>query len=191
MTTRQKRLWFAPLAVLIEWTTFVWVVARYPMNFDLPLSSIPYFYPDFYPIFGVAITAVAVCIWLFSPLLQPFWEHAIVMTTVCGIAMIIGAWALYNPNGGFWHAVHANAISLAVIGYSFIILQVSHNAAGAYRLACRIFSAIAILGLVMVVLSIYVFQSYVAWFQLFLMLTVQAWLLYTAYYLWKRQPAIR
>ena len=189
MSSRDKLILLcAPLTVLIEWTTFLIVINTYPFDFNHPFSAIPYDYPSMSVLFGLTLSLAGLSFAVFTLALRPYWKDVFRFSLICAILMILAGWAQYNPNGGFWHTVHAGSANLFGAGYLFIMFQIAQRSRGVLQQASRIFLAIATLCLVGVILTTNVFHANAGRFQFVMLLTAQAWALFTAYYLWKRQP---
>ncbi len=194
MTRWQKlTLLCAPLVVVFEWFCFVIVLTFSNLDFNKPLSALPYYYPELATFFGSVLTIIAVLFTIFTLALRHFWKDVFKFAIICSIFFIIAGWSPYNPfdEGSFWSVVHAGAANLSVLGYTFVIFQISQRAHGALRQGSKVFFHIALLGILGVTLAIHVLNAYAAWFQMFLVLNVQAWCLYTAYCIWQDQQATR
>ena len=179
----------APLTVIFEWFCLVFVLLSFNFDFNQPLSSLPYYHPEFALFFGVSLTVVATLFTTFTLALRLYWKAVFRFAVICGLLFVVAGWSPYDPfnEGNFWSVVHAGAANLSVLGYTFIMFQISQRAHGALKQGSKIFFQIAVLGIIGVTLAIHVFNAYAAWFQIFLVLNVQAWGLYTAYCIWKER----
>lgn len=189
MPSREKLILLcAPLTVLIEWTAFIIVITTYPFDFNHPFSAIPYDYPSMAVLFGAAVSLAGITFAIFTLALRPYWKDAFRFTVVCAGLMILAGWAQYNPNGEFWHTVHAGSANLMGAGYLFLMFQIAQRSQGVLRQASRIFLVIATMCLIGVIVTANFLHVNAGRFQFVLVLTAQSWALFTAYYLWKKQP---
>ena len=181
----------APLTVTVEWLAIFFASWRFSLDFNEPLSALPYNYPDAAWFYGMSVSIAAVLFAIFCLALRQYWKPAFLFALISSSLFLIAAWAQYNPVGGFWNAVHDICASLATLGYSFILFQASFRATGRLRRGGMIFSSIAIVNILAVLVFAHIFRVYVTWLQILLILNVQAWALYFAYHLWLQWPAIQ
>lgn len=101
---------------------------------------------------------------------------------------IITGWSVYNPNDvtSLPSVIHAGAANLAAVGYTFLFFQMSQRTHGYLRRSSLLFFYIALAGMLGVTVSIHVFHTNAAWFQLMVLFAAQLWTLSTAYYLWRK-----
>ncbi len=179
----------APFTVIVEWSSFIFAIAYFGLDFDQPISAFPYLHEDYAWYYSLTVSLIAILFAVFCLSLRRYWKPSFKLAALSTGLFLIMAWAQYSPNGGFWNGVHNFCANLGALGYGFILLQVSFRGSHMMRQAGMVFISFAAVNLIAIFLSVHVFHLYATWFQLLFMLTVQAWALYLAYYLWHEEPA--
>lgn len=179
----------APLAVIFEWVTMIYVLNHFSMDLNQPISTLPYYHPDARLLFGIVLSVVAVLFSIFSLALTEYWKPAFKFTLFCSAVYLMAGWSLYDPvnQTSLSSVIHAGAANFAALGYTFLIFQISQRSHGMLRQASKVFFKLAVLFMVGVTLSIHVFHDYAAWFQILVLLTAQAWVLCASLFLWKQK----
>lgn len=180
----------APLIVLVEWSAFVLTALRYPLDIELPISAMPYYYPSYIWIYASTIIAASLCFCVFSLALSRIWKPAFAFSIICSVLATVAAFTLFNPNGGLESEIHELTANLASLGLGFILFMVCFNGTGHIKLLGKIFGTTTVVGIIAVLASIHIYGAGAAWAQLLLVINVHTWMLLVAYDLWKQLPRI-
>lgn len=181
-----------PLAVFIELLGPVYILLHYDVDFNQPISTLPYYHPETWWIFGIVLTTVGILCSVFALALRPYWPYAFKFSLFCSAMYIIAGWSIYNPTdiASLESVIHAGAANLAVVGYTFLLFQMGERTTGYLRRSSMLFFYWALLGMLGVTVSIHVFHANAAWFQIMVMAAAQLWILSTAWYLWRKNYSI-
>jgi len=178
---------------MVEWFAIIFAVSFFGLDFNHPISAFPHDHPHTAWFYSISVSLIAILFTIFCLALRRYWKPSFKIAIASGLMFIIVAWAQYNPNGGFWSGVHDLSANIGTLGYGLILFEVCFRGSHVMRRAGMVFSSFAIVNMIAVFLSVHVFRSYATWFQLLFILTVQAWALYIAFYLWTegKEPIIQ
>lgn len=105
------------LTVVLSWISLAALMAIQQPDWSEPISQFGFYHTTHW-LFGVAVTMVAICWYVFSLQLNSYWRHTSNVTFAAGIAFIITGWVPYQPYvRDFIFDIHNLSLMVAVLLY--------------------------------------------------------------------------